>query len=83
MEKLYIGRIKLSKNDSDTWSGKPPFMYVSSDNDRTDIDKAILFKDKKKCETELKKSFIKHKHYSDSKMQIIEMEVKINGIKNI
>jgi hypothetical protein len=83
MEKLYIGRIKLSKEDSDTWTGKPPFMYVTSNSDRANIDKAILFRDEKKCENELRKNFITHKHYPESKMQIVELTVKIDGIKDI
>ena len=83
MEKLYIGRIKLSKDDSETWYGKPPFMYVTSNQDRANIDKAILFKDKNKCEYELRKSFETHKHYPESKMQIVEMTVKIDKITDI
>lgn len=83
MEKLYIGRIKLSKKDSDTWTGKPPFMYVTSDQDRANINKAVLFRDRNKCEYELRKSFEIHKHYPESKMQIVEMTVKIDGIKDI
>ena len=42
-----------------------------------------LFRDEEKCENELRKNFITHKHYPESKMQIVELAVKIDGIKDI
>lgn len=83
MEKLYIGRIKLSKEDSKEWEGNPTFMYVTDKPDRSNINNATLFDDRLKCFNETIKSFKKHRHLPESKMQIMEFSLKINSIKDI
>ena len=83
MKNLYIGRIKLSKEDSEEWYGKPPFMYITKNQDRAKINDAILFTNKEKCRKELKRQFEEYGHLPESKMQIMEMSLTINNIEDV
>lgn len=85
MKNLYIGRIKLSKEDSDQWFGKPPFVYVEKDGvaDRSNIRSAILFHDKETCRKALKKTHKKYGHEPDSKMEIMTISLSVDKIEEI
>lgn len=83
METRYIGRIKLSKEDSNEWKDNPPYMYVTNDCNRENIKKAILFENKDVCAINLKNSFKQHKHLPSSKMQIMTVSMHVDNIEDI
>lgn len=86
MKKQYIGRIRLSKEDSEEWYGKPPFMYVTNDKeniDRSNINKAAFFDDKNVCKAALKKNFKAYRHLPSSKMEIMTITIKVDNIEEI
>lgn len=85
MKQLYIGRIKLSKQDSEEWYKKPPFMYVVKNGcpDRSNINCAIMFDDKDECKKALIDSFKEHEHLPDSKMEILTLNVVVTDITHI
>lgn len=83
MKTCYIGRIRLSKKDSEEWGGNPPFMYVTKTTDRTDINKATMFNSKEECIEALIYSFKSHKHLPSSKMEIMKISVHVDSIEQI
>lgn len=83
MKKCYIGRIKLSKEDSEEWDGKPPFMYVTNGPDRANINKAIQFDNRDACVMALRNSFTVHKHLPSSKMEVLTILMYVDSIERI
>jgi len=83
MKKCYIGRIRLSRKDSEEWGGNPPFMYVTKGTDRANINQAIMFGEKEECIEELKKSFKTHRHLPSSKMEIMTLSIKVDNIEEL
>lgn len=85
IKKTYIGRIRLSKEDSNEWYGKPPFMYVEKDEaaDRANINNARIFNSKERCEKALRKSFKEYGHYPESKMEIMTLVTTVENIEQI
>jgi hypothetical protein len=84
MKKLYIGRIKLSKKDSEEWYGSPPFIYVTPKGRRTNLTTEAFFENKEDCVTNLKYSFKTHEHSSyGSKMELLEMSINIDKLTEI
>ena len=79
----YIGRIRLSKEDSREWSSHPPFMYVVEKGDRANINNAIKFKDKSACCESLKNDFKHYRHLPTSKMEVITLNVEVKKIEEI
>ena len=79
----YIGRIRLSKEDSNEWSSHPPFMYVVEKGDRANINNAIKFKDKSACCESLKNDFKHYRHLPTSKMEVITLNVEVKKIEEI
>lgn len=82
MEK-FIGRIKLSKEDSQEWSSHPPFMYVVEKGDRSDVNNSIKFNDKNACLIALENDFKHYRHLPSSKMEIITLNVEVKNIEEI
>ena len=83
MKTCYIGRIRLSKKDSEEWGGNPPFMYVTKGTDRTNINQAIMFNDKEDCTNALIDSFKSHKHLPSSKMEIMTISIHVDSIDEL
>lgn len=85
MKKFYIGRIKLSKEDSEQWSGNPPFVYVEKAGvaDRSNIRSAILFNNKEACRKALKKTHAIYGHEPESKMEIMTVSISVDKIEEI
>ena len=83
MKTCYIGRIRLSKKDSDEWDGKPPFMYVTKGLDRTNVSDARMFENKNSCIESLKDSFKKHKHLPSSEMEIMTVSIHVDKIEKL
>lgn len=85
MKKFYIGRIKLSKEDSEQWSGNPPFVYVEKAGvaDRSNIRSAILFSNKEACRKALKKTHAIYGHEPESKMEIMTVSISVDKIEEI
>ena len=80
MKICYLGRIKLSKKDSEEWEGRPPFMYVTKSPNREDINKAIMFFSKEECTKALVDSFKSHRHLPSSKMEIMTLSINVENI---
>ena len=83
MKTCYIGRIRLSKKDSEEWKGHPPFMYVTKGPYRDDIGDAILFSSREDCIKTLTDSFKLHKHLPSSKMEIMTLSINVENIEEI
>ena len=85
MKKFYIGRIKLSKEDSEQWLGNPPFVYVERDGvaDRSNIRSAILFNNKEACRKALKETHTFYGHEPESKMEIMTVSISVDKIEEI
>ena len=85
MKKYYIGRIKLSKEDSEQWSGNPPFVYVEKAGvaDRSNLRSAILFNNKEACRKALKKTHTLYGHEPESKMEIMTVSISVDKIEKI
>ena len=79
----YIGRIRLSKEDSSEWSSHPPFMYVVEKGDRANINNAIMFKDKNTCCKSLENDFKNYRHLPTSKMEVITLNIEVKKIEEI
>ena len=79
----YIGRIKLSQEDSKEWSDNPPFMYVCECGDRANYNNACKFNSKGECIQALKKDFNFYRHLPSSKMEIITLEIKVESIEEL
>lgn len=82
----YIGRIKLTKEDSDGWCGKPAFMYVTRQNNcnRDNIDHAELFTSRSKCEKRLKHDLKEYNHIEyGSKGEILELDIVTKKVTEI
>jgi hypothetical protein len=82
MEK-FIGRIRLSKEDSEEWSSHPPFMYVVEKGDRANVNNAVKFNDKNSCYKALVNDFEHYHHLPSSKMEIITLNVEVKKIEEI
>jgi hypothetical protein len=83
MKTCYIGRIRLSNEDSKEWGGNPPFMYVTKSVDRTNINKATMFNSKEECIVALVDSFKSHKHLPSSKMEIMKISIYVDNIEQL
>lgn len=85
MQKCYIGRIKLSKEDSEQWSGNPPFVYVEKDGvaDRSNIRDAVFFRNKESCKKALINTHKKYRHEPESKMEIMTISILVDKIEEI
>lgn len=83
MKTCYIGRIRLSKKDSKEWGGNPPFMYVTKDADRSNINNAIMFNSREECTEALIGSFKSHKHLPSSKMEIMTISIHVDNIEEL
>ena len=85
MKKYYIGRIKLSKEDSEQWLGNPPFVYVEKAGvaDRSNIRSAILFNNKEACRKALKETHTIYGHEPESKMEIMTVSISVDKIEEI
>ena len=81
----YIGRIRLSKEDSKEWYGHPPFMYVTAkgEADRGKVKNAKRFTNKETCKKALIKSFKDHAHLPSSKMEILTIVMEIKSVEEI
>lgn len=81
----YIGRIRLSKEDSDEWYGNPPFVYVTANGeaDRDNVRNAKRFIKKDACKKALVKSFKEHGHLPSSKMEVLTVSIEIKSIEEI
>ena len=82
MEK-YVGRIRLSQEDSKEWSDHPPFMYVCKCGDRANYDNAFKFNSKGACVQAIKEDCKHYRHLPSSKMELMTLKIEVTSIEEI